>query len=585
MQDAVRRLELASHLSSVAIANTWVCGLGVEAGLNSDDIYRLELAIGELLTNLITYGFDGSGLHAVEICARLFPGEVRLSIVDDGRPFNPVEHPLGALATLSDESPPGGWGLRLVRCYTDSYEYERIGERNCSTFSIRRRIFPVGTERVAHRRGPDRRQSDSSPLFPTMREDGGTALVESRSGRDRRLLGFISRFEIFRGIPFHHLESTVSKCPIVRYPSEEILLRPGESNDAIAFVLAGHLRIHLDSPSSANFFLIEVGDCAGELSVIDGKPASAYVVAEAGTSVLLVNGETLFDALFAIPGVARKLMAILTGRLRRASGRMLTRQRASMQFEQWERDLRMAHDVQLGMLPEESTFFADRQDVDVAAGIRVARQVGGDFYDAYFVDPTHLFVMIGDVCGKGLPAALFMVRAMTQLRSESIRRDDAARSPLHEMIVRVNAVLLERNEASLFVTIFCAILDTVTGHLVYVNAGHCSPAIAAPEHPFRFLEAPRNPVVGIVERASFLEGSTVLTPGSILVLYTDGVTEALSMEREEFGPTRLLAALNEAERDATTLLATTLTTLTDFVDGEPQSDDIAMLVARFTGQL
>lgn len=194
-------------------------------------------------------------------------------------------------------------------------------------------------------------------------------------------------------------------------------------------------------------------------------------------------------------------------------------------------------------------------------------------------------MMIGDVCGKGLPAALFMVRAMTQLRSEATRRDDTTRSPLHETMARVNALLLERNEASLFVTLFCAILDTTTGRLVYVNAGHCPPAIAGPGGAFELLIEPRNPVVGIVECASFAQGDIALSPGSVLVLYTDGVTEALAREQEEFGHTRLIAALNSADRGATTLLGSVLSNVAELVDAEPQSDDIAMLVAHYSGPL
>jgi serine phosphatase RsbU (regulator of sigma subunit) len=276
-------------------------------------------------------------------------------------------------------------------------------------------------------------------------------------------------------------------------------------------------------------------------------------------------------------------MVILTERLRRASARMLAQQRAALEFAQLQRDLRVAHDIQLGMLPQQTNLFADRAEVDVAAGIRVAREVGGDFYDAYFVDPTHLFLMIGDVCGKGLPAALFMVRAMTLLRSESTRRDRSKMGALHKLMDRVNALLVERNETSHFATVFCALLDTVTGRLAYVNAGHCPPLLAAPGGAFVPLAEPRNPVVGIVEGLAFASAELDLAPGSVLVLYTDGVTEALTPEQEEFGIGRVLATLGGPERSPAAIVPAIFGAVEGFAGMATQSDDIAILAARYVG--
>jgi serine phosphatase RsbU (regulator of sigma subunit) len=362
-----------------------------------------------------------------------------------------------------------------------------------------------------------------------------------------------------------------------------VVLKPGEPNDAIAFVISGRLRVHLDAPDSPNFFTIDVGDFVGEMSVIDRKPVSAYVVADAGCRVLMVDAETFFGHLLAIPEIGRRLMAVLTQRLRRASDRMMEELRANMELAQLQRDLHVAHDIQLGMLPQESSLFADRAEVDCAAGIRVARQVGGDFYDAYFVDQNHLFIMIGDVCGKGLPAALFMVRAMTLLRSESTRRERAKRNPLPRMMDRVNQLLTERNEASLFVTVFCALLDTATGALAFVNAGHNPPALALPDGAFSLLDEPRNPVAGMIEGLAYKGGETVLAPGSAIVLYTDGVTEAAAPGGENFGLERFLAVLDASERTARALAQATLGAVEAFAGSAPQSDDIAVIVARYVG--
>jgi sigma-B regulation protein RsbU (phosphoserine phosphatase) len=173
---------------------------------------------------------------------------------------------------------------------------------------------------------------------------------------------------------------------------------------------------------------------------------------------------------------------------------------------------------------------------------------------------------------------------MTLLRSESGRRNAGRKSALQTLMDRVNALLLERNDASLFATVFCALLDTTTGRLSYVNAGHCPPLVSPPGKPFRALAEPRNPVIGIVDGFSYVGGELMLEPGTSVVLYTDGVTEASSATQGDFGSARLTAAIDGAERRAAALLEATLSAVAEFAGAEPQSDDIAVLVARYLGR-
>jgi sigma-B regulation protein RsbU (phosphoserine phosphatase) len=342
--------------------------------------------------------------------------------------------------------------------------------------------------------------------------------------------------------------------------------------------------VHLDAPDSADFFTIEAGDCVGELSVIDGKPASAYIVADTACRVLLVDAATLFDRLLPIPEVNRRFMAMLTERVRRTSDRILDQTRAALELQQLQRELGLAHEIQNGMLPQESPLFPDRADVDCAARIRVARQVGGDFYDAFFIDHTRLLVTIGDVCGKGMPAALLMVRAVTLLRSEATRRTGAKRGQLQRMVERLNQQLAQRNEASLFVTTFCALLDTATGSLLYVNAGHNPPALALGAGPFELLKGPRNPVAGFVGNLTYAAGEAVLPPGSTLVLYTDGVIDAQAANGETFGERRLFETLDAApDRSATPLVDRIMAAVDGFIGDAAPADDIAVLALRYSG--
>jgi serine phosphatase RsbU (regulator of sigma subunit) len=195
-----------------------------------------------------------------------------------------------------------------------------------------------------------------------------------------------------------------------------------------------------------------------------------------------------------------------------------------------------------------------------------------------------VLVTIGDVCGKGLPAALFMVRALTLLRSEATRRAGAKRGQLPRTVERLNRLLVERNEASLFVTMVCGVLDITNGELMFLNAGHNAPVLAAGDGPFELLAGPRNPMVGVVPDRTFAQGELTLPPGSVLVLYTDGVIDALAATGETFGEARLIAALNAApERSTTRLIEEVMATVDRFVGDTPQADDIAVLALRYHG--
>ena len=582
--DRTRGLTLANDLAAVGQASDWLRACGHDFALVADDLYRLDLCASELLTNIVSYAYADDGPHPIELHLAVSDRQVTLEILDDGRPFNPIEHPPARPATSLAEAQWGGWGLRLVRQFADECRYARRGDRNVFSLVLHRQPSPAGDGAAQVARGPDRRVSRSGAVFPLRRSDGSVVTAEARSGPDRRLLGFISRIDIFRGVPFALLEGAIADCRLRHLPDGAVLVRPGEHNAAVGLVVSGRLRVHLDAPDSQTFFAIEAGDCFGEMSVIDGEPASAYVVADAGCRILFVDAKVLFDRFLSIPAVNRNFMILLAERVRRTSQRIVEQQKSAMEFERLQRELRFASEIQSGMLPLDGSLFHERTDVDCAARIRVARQVGGDFYDAFFIDQQRLLVTIGDVCGKGLPAALFMVRALTLLRSEATRRAGAKRGQLQRTVDRLNRLLCQRNDASLFVTLIVAILDTATGELMFVNAGHDPPVFAVENGPFQFLLGPRHPMIGIVPDRIFAPGEATLPRDSVLVLYTDGVTDALSADGESFGEARLIAALNAApDRSATGLVDEIVAALDQFTGGAAQTDDVAVLALRYVG--
>ena len=255
-------------------------------------------------------------------------------------------------------------------------------------------------------------------------------------------------------------------------------------------------------------------------------------------------------------------------------------QRTAAARQRLESELAIAREIQQGMLPVFSPEFTAGGAFRVAAVLLPAREVGGDLYDCFLLDERHLGMMVGDVSGKGIPAALFMSVAQT------LQRDEAARSRTPgECLTRLNARLMTRNESMMFVTCFLAVIDLVTGEVAYANAGHNPPyrlpaGGGAPE-PLTELHGP--PLALMAEQYDF--SLMQLAPGDGLLLYTDGVTEAMNANHEEYGTARLESVLSRtgmAEEPQQTV-DRIRSDVEAFVAGAEQSDDLTIFCFRLTG--
>ena len=244
-------------------------------------------------------------------------------------------------------------------------------------------------------------------------------------------------------------------------------------------------------------------------------------------------------------------------------------------------ELDVAKDIQSGMLPKD---FPTRDDFELLATMKPAKEVGGDFYDFYFIDETHLAITVADVSGKGIPAALFMVISKTVLKNFMVSTHN--REGLAEVVAAANDKLCANNEAMMFVTAFVGVLDLETGEFIFVNGGHNPPVIyhAATNH-CDFLDVKKNFVLGPMDGIPFIEQKIFLKPGDLLYLYTDGVTEALNVRDEEYLPDRLIAFMNSTDctKDLETLLRNVRGDLAKHVGEAEQSDDITMFALRFNG--
>jgi len=557
----------------------WLHVLGEEFNFSHDDMYRIDLCFAELVTNVASYSDAQYANQPVEIRAVIEPQRVTLTLIDPAALYDPLSRPLPPMARSIAEFQVGGQGIHLVREFSNACRYERRDGNNrlelVFDLALPTEAQPISAEIP---RSADRRQNPEPPEFPLISND---VPVEQnrRTAAERRAMGFLSWAQIFHGVPYASIEGLIERLPIRDFSGETILLKPGDANDAVLIVLRGRLKVCLDQPGSGDFIDVGVGGCVGEMSVIDNQPASAYVVAEAGTRLLVIDAASFLNGIMTIPLASRNLLSALSDRMRRSNELTIKRMRKELEMEQIQRELQYARSIQEGLLPKEPLFPNDAR-LDCAGRMITAREVGGDFYDIFFLDARYVFFVIADVCGKGLPAALFMVRAIAALRAQSGSEEQSA-DYASRLMARLNHQLCAYNTAQQFLTAFCGILDLETLTIRYVNAGHNAPLIAIGNEAFRYLAEPINPMVGMVEGLDYRAGEIRLKPGSVLLLYTDGVTEAEDKSQNMLGEERLLARLNAAPaRTAKKLVEAVFSEVGDFAADAPQSDDITVLAIR-----
>jgi sigma-B regulation protein RsbU (phosphoserine phosphatase) len=247
--------------------------------------------------------------------------------------------------------------------------------------------------------------------------------------------------------------------------------------------------------------------------------------------------------------------------------------------ERIESELRVAHDIQMGILPKIFPPFPKRPEFDLHAMIHPALAVGGDFYDFFLFGDDELYFAIGDVAGKGVPASLFMAVTLTLFRSSLVWGLNPA-----AIVAKLNQHLCTDNDSSLFVTMFCGKLQVNSGEIVYSNAGHNPPYVLRGNGDVDPLPSVGGPVLGLMDSAKYSLGRVHLQPQDALVLYTDGVTEATDRGDEFFLESRLEACLRAARGDtARQVVERVSSTVKTFTAGAAQADDITLMALRYCG--
>ena len=251
-------------------------------------------------------------------------------------------------------------------------------------------------------------------------------------------------------------------------------------------------------------------------------------------------------------------------------------------------DLDMAASIQANTLPDITSTLADRPEFELLATMEPAKEVGGDFYDFFLIDDDHLALVVADVSGKGVPAALFMMQSKIVIKMEAL----SGLTP-SEVLLRANADLSEKNDEDMFTTVWLGVLEISTGKLTYADAGHEKLALyhdgawempKKPNGAVALASFPIDEFEELPERFRYRNHTVMLKPGDGVFQYTDGVTEATSIDEDLFGEERLLGTLNEAKSAAPEIVLPLMRKhVTEFVNGAPQHDDITMLGLLYKG--
>ncbi len=352
-----------------------------------------------------------------------------------------------------------------------------------------------------------------------------------------------------------------------RFKKGDTLFKAGDKADRMFYIKKGAIRLVEINK------VIPEGEVIGEMGIFSPfKQRTASAVCEEDLEAYTMGRDEVIKFFAHDPAMALDLIEMSIKRfIENLKAETASRERI-------ESELRIAQEIQASMLPQ---VFPQRKEFEIFAMMDPAKEVGGDFYDFFFVDDKRLCFVIGDVSGKGVPAALFMTITKTLIKTKAKEG-----LPTNEILSRVNNILYPDNQSCLFVTVFCAILNMENGNLQYCNAGHNPPLLIKVGGAADFIKVPAGMVMGVMEQTRCGNNGIVMRPGESIVLYTDGVTEAMDPEHQQFTDARLKATLSGLNgSDMKTMIGKVRDAVYSFARGAAQSDDITMLAVKYKGDV
>jgi serine phosphatase RsbU (regulator of sigma subunit)/anti-sigma regulatory factor (Ser/Thr protein kinase) len=529
--------------------------------LSEDQAYLLRMVIEEIATNTIKYAYP-EGRGSIRLACGVHDGMLTITIQDQGRPFDPRGTPDPDLESAVDQRQVGGLGIFFVREFADTIDYTHDPETGWNT------------------------------------------LMVMKAFRERSLTERLRNISFFARLSDADLAQIAEHVVERRLPGGEVLFREGEEGKSCYIVLTGALEAL--TYLGGQELVLEVrqaGQIIGEMALIDRSPRAATVRAASDSVLAELDEQGFFALMHADPEVALELLRGGTARVRRTSRDMISSLEAkNAELSRAYHDLQAAQGelIRLGRIDEELSvarriqrLFLPRElpappGWEVAAFSRGALAVGGDFFDYIAFPGGQIGLVVADVAGKGVPAALFVALARSLLRaaSQSLvqlqRGEDVALADVMMQAVGVTNVYMVREHAdsSMFITMFYGMLDPATGILQYANAGHNPPMLVNPSGAVHELELGCLPL-GVIEDQNLRMVETQIQPGEALVSFSDGITEAMNAANELFGEERLIETLQAyAHADADSLVEAIIRAVDAFVGGAAQSDDITLFIFR-----
>lgn len=507
-------------------------------------------------------GVDQTMLRAIIAARRALPVVFAITVDSEGKPSS-------ILPSFAAAAGAAGLGYALFPVDGDGV-VRRFSERLVGDD----RVTPTLTGQMLRRLNAQTRngyidftQGEPFDYIPLQR-----VLAWEASGDSAKLKGVLAGKPVLLGFVLPFTDRQLAPAPLMAAEADSSNV-PGVALHAQTLRnVLGHGLI-VPVPAAVSVLL---GAAAAALWFVSLRAAYSLLLWIALAAALLAASTWLVRLGWLLPAVTPILAAALA--LGARSGYSMLQR--GLELEYLKRESRAAREIQENMVPR-GQLLPGRAEIDCAGLMHPANDVGGDFLDAFFIDERRLFFAVGDVSGKGFPAALFMARTIQALR------DHAPRSgSLPDLLALVNRGLCENNNSCMFVTLFCAVLDISNGELAYACCGHPPPLFADGKPGFTWLAAPEAPALGMVEDQTFEASRARLGPGGTIVIYTDGVTEGTSATGAMFEEERLLNVAN-LHRDTPALeLNEAIATAVDaFAAGVPQFDDLTLLALRYRGSL
>lgn len=572
-------LSLAGNLDALEPIRDYVSRAGKAVGLDDSTIYQLCLAVDEIATNVVLHGYEEAGLSGdVILRSKVENGKLIIELADHGKSYDPSKHDIPDeedLALPLEDREIGGLGILLAYNGVDDLQYETSESGNVHRFVKNLpETAPAETQDPTVAKLSDERRkleillNISRSLGEELQLDRLLTLIVAEvtnameAERSSLLLYDPNRSELFskvaEGMKTREIRvalgtgiagSTAQTRAIINIPDAYQDSRFDSSFDRAS---GFRTRSILSAP-----IISQKGTLLGVVQVLNKKNEQAFTGED----------ERFMEAICIHIGIAIERAEMVADYL---------------QTQILKESLQLAREIQMGLVPQVFPAFPDIPAIDIFAAIDPALNVGGDLYDYFALDNDRICFIIGDVSDKGIPAALFMAMVRTAFRMGAL----ASKASIAVTLQKLNQFLCDSNRSQMFVTVFAGILDLRTGLIEYADGGHELPYVVSATGEIRVIDKIGGLALGFLPDYEYRCGTIQLNPGDSLVVYTDGVTEAMNPTHELFGAERIEETLKVAPHGASakTLTENLLTSVAQFVSGAPQSDDITLLIIRYAGK-